>query len=92
MIQTRNYNFKKFIEKKDKEDYLTEVKLVLCSSHRMLSKYGLEEILRIDLDEQDIQYFKNKYILTELEDKEEELKETLDKVEKLRKDINYLKQ
>ena len=50
------------------------------------------KVFGINLDEEDIEYFKSKYVLSELEYKEEELKETLDKVEQLRKQINYIKE
>jgi hypothetical protein len=51
-----------------------------------------KKVFNIELDDEDIEYFKNKYVLSELEYKEEELKETLDKVEQLRKQINYIKE
>ena len=88
VFNTKAYNFSKWLKRQGK------VKVTFYSNLPSVPGYyaGKEEHLSIDLDSEDIEYFKNKYVLSELEYKKEELKETLDKVEQLRKQINYIEE
>lgn len=55
--------------------------------------YGceMEEILRVELDSEDLEYLKNKYLPKELEIKEQEFSETLKKLNLLESEIKELK-
>jgi len=54
--------------------------------------YNMREILKLKLDEEDLEYLKNKYIPKELEAKEQEFSETLKKLNILENEIKKLKQ
>ena len=56
--------------------------------------YGcdMKSILKLELDEEDLEYLKNKYIPKELEAKEQEFSETLKKLNILESEIKKLKQ
>ena len=46
----------------------------------------------LELDQEDMDYIRNKYLLTELETKQEELDVLSSKVDKLKNDINNIKE
>jgi hypothetical protein len=52
----------------------------------------MKSILKLELDEEDLEYLKNKYIPKELEAKEQEFSETLKKLNILESEIKKLKQ
>ena len=88
VFNTKAYKFNSWLNRQGK------AKVTFYSNLPSAPSYyaGNEEHINIDLDDEDIEYFKNKYVLSEVDFKKEELKETLDKVEQLRKQINYIEE
>ena len=88
VFNTNAYKFNKWMQRKGK------AKVTFYSELSSVPTYyaGKEDNISINLDDEDIEYFKNKYIISEIDFKKEELKQTLDKVEQLRKQINHIEE
>ena len=90
---TKNYFFTSFMKNYGKENtYKSFVKAVFYQG--IPGNFGIgsdkREIFNLDLDDEDIEYLRKKYILTELDYKKQELEETLQNVEILRIQIKSI--
>ena len=80
---TKNYYFSSFINRDIKHK---KVKAVFYDTFFRSN----HEIFSIELDDEDIEYLRKKYILTEVEYKKQELEEALQNVESLRSQIKSI--
>ena len=88
---TKNYYFNCFIKDSNKYEHKGKVKAVFYGGFPSGASYFADkELFNLELDEEDIEYLKNKYILTELEYTKEKLNQKLNDVEVLRRQIKDL--